>query len=139
VSFSQIKVILFTFSNVLFDPRHVCVHSLVLPQLIRRCTQIIVKRYETRSHIFAFIINPSSINTFFSPGVTVTELHARSGMDAQKYGAFLEHSKGTHPLGRVGTSEECASAIAFLASDASSFTTGASIPVDGGRHAACPR
>ena len=37
-----------------------------------------------------------------------------------------------HPLGRLGRMEEVAETIAFLASDASSFTTGAEFLVDGG-------
>lgn len=77
--------------------------------------------------------------SIFSPGVTVTELHKRSGMDDQRYEAFLEHSKTTHALGRPGESIEVARAIAFLASDAASFITGVTLPVDGGRHAMCPR
>lgn len=60
-------------------------------------------------------------------------------MDENSYNAFIEHSKSTHALGRIGEAEEVANAIAFLASDAASFITGASIPVDGGRHAMCPR
>jgi NAD(P)-dependent dehydrogenase (short-subunit alcohol dehydrogenase family) len=48
-------------------------------------------------------------------------------------------TKETHALGRPGQPEEAARAIAFLASDDSSFITGASLPVDGGRHAMCPR
>ena len=52
---------------------------------------------------------------------------------------FLERSKETHALGRPGNSEEVASTIAFLASDNASFITGATVPVDGGRHAMCPR
>lgn len=38
-----------------------------------------------------------------------------------------------HPIGRIGRPEEVASVLAFLASDDSSFMTGLSIPVDGGR------
>jgi len=36
------------------------------------------------------------------------------------------------PLRRMGTAEECAAVIVFLASDMASFVTGTSIPVDGG-------
>ncbi|VDN30983.1 unnamed protein product [Gongylonema pulchrum] len=74
-----------------------------------------------------------------NPGVTKTDLHKRGGMDESAYQAFLEHSKTTHALGRVGDPTEIANAIAFLASSASSFITGSSVPVDGGRHAMCPR
>lgn len=37
-----------------------------------------------------------------------------------------------HPMGRVGEADEVSGAILYLASDAASFTTGASISVDGG-------
>ena len=37
-----------------------------------------------------------------NPRVVVTEIHKRGGMSAEQYDAFLEHSKTTHPLGRVG-------------------------------------
>lgn len=36
------------------------------------------------------------------------------------------------PLGRVGTSAECASAITFLASDAASYITGETLEINGG-------
>ncbi|GAB0098481.1 uncharacterized protein DMENIID0001_142190 [Sergentomyia squamirostris] len=74
-----------------------------------------------------------------NPGVTVTNLHKRSGMNDEAYQKFLEHSKNTHALGRPGDVSELAHTIAFLASDHASFITGASLPVDGGRHAMCPR
>ncbi|NVI92295.1 SDR family NAD(P)-dependent oxidoreductase [Actinomadura sp. BRA 177] len=37
-----------------------------------------------------------------------------------------------HPIGRIGRPEEVAETVAFLVSDASSFITGALLPVDGG-------
>ena len=36
------------------------------------------------------------------------------------------------PLGRLGTPEECAEAVLWLASEAASFVTGVALPVDGG-------
>lgn len=74
-----------------------------------------------------------------NPGVIVTELQKRGGLSEENYAAFLERSKTTHPLGRPGRPEEAAKVIAFLASDAASFVTGVTLPVDGGRHATCAR
>uniref|UniRef100_A0A1A9ZDI8 Ketoreductase domain-containing protein n=1 Tax=Glossina pallidipes TaxID=7398 RepID=A0A1A9ZDI8_GLOPL len=74
-----------------------------------------------------------------NPGVIVTDIHKRGGMNDETYAKFLEHCRTTHALGRVGQVEEVAHAIAFLASDHASFTTGVNLPVDGGRHAMCPR
>lgn len=45
---------------------------------------------------------------------------------------FKEAVTQKHPIGRMGKPEEVAAAVVFLASDESSFVTGASIPVDGG-------
>ncbi len=41
-----------------------------------------------------------------------------------------------HPIGRIATPEEIAASVAFLASDAASFITGAALSVDGGLTAA---
>lgn len=74
-----------------------------------------------------------------NPGVVVTNIHKRGGMDVEKYEQFLEHSKTTHPLGRVGTPEEVAELIYFLASDNASWITGATYEIDGGRAQTCAR
>ena len=74
-----------------------------------------------------------------NPGVTVTNLHRRSGMNESQYAAFLERSKETHPLGRPGQPDDVAELILFLASDSASWMTGETIPVDGGRHLTCLR
>ena len=74
-----------------------------------------------------------------NPGVTITNLHRRGGMDDAQYAAFLQRSKETHPLGRPGQPEEVAAMIVFLASDEAAWMTGETIPVDGGRHLTCLR
>jgi NAD(P)-dependent dehydrogenase (short-subunit alcohol dehydrogenase family) len=74
-----------------------------------------------------------------NPGVTVTNLHRRSGMGEPQYAAFLERSKETHPLGRPGQAGEIAALILFLASDRAAWMTGETIPIDGGRHLTCAR
>ena len=74
-----------------------------------------------------------------NPGVVITEIHKRGGMSNEQYAAFLEHSKSTHPLGRVGKPEEIAELIAFLASDRASWITGATYSIDGGRAQTCAR
>ena len=39
---------------------------------------------------------------------------------------------GAHPLGRIGTAEECGRAALYLASDDAAFVTGIVLPVEGG-------
>jgi NAD(P)-dependent dehydrogenase (short-subunit alcohol dehydrogenase family) len=74
-----------------------------------------------------------------NPGVVETELHRAGGMAPDAYKAFLERSKSTHPLGRVGGPEEIADLIYFLASERAAWITGATISIDGGRHLTCAR
>lgn len=74
-----------------------------------------------------------------NPGVTVTNLHRRGGMDETRYAAFLDRAKETHPLGRPGRAEEIADAVLFVASDKAGWMTGDTIAVDGGRHLTCLR
>jgi NAD(P)-dependent dehydrogenase (short-subunit alcohol dehydrogenase family) len=74
-----------------------------------------------------------------NPGVTVTNLHRRSGMSEDAYAAFLARAKETHPLGRPGQAQEIAALILFLASDQAGWITGETIAIDGGRHLTCAR
>ncbi len=74
-----------------------------------------------------------------NPGVVETMLHKNSGMDNSKYDQFKEHSKTTHPIGRIGNPEEVADLIVFLASENASWITGVTYSIDGGRQLTCAR
>jgi NAD(P)-dependent dehydrogenase (short-subunit alcohol dehydrogenase family) len=73
-----------------------------------------------------------------NPGVVVTELHTVTNAVAD-YPGFLERSKTTHPLGRVGSVEEIAALVLFLLSGEAGWITGACMPIDGGRALASAR
>jgi NAD(P)-dependent dehydrogenase (short-subunit alcohol dehydrogenase family) len=74
-----------------------------------------------------------------NPGVVVTEVHKRGGMTDERYASFLEHSRTTHPLGRVGDAREVAELILFLASPRAGWITGVTYSIDGGRAQTCAR
>jgi NAD(P)-dependent dehydrogenase (short-subunit alcohol dehydrogenase family) len=74
-----------------------------------------------------------------NPGVVVTEIHRRGGLTDEAYEKFLEHSKTTHPLGRVGNASEVGELVFFLASEKASWITGATYSIDGGRALTCAR
>ena len=61
------------------------------------------------------------------PGLTET-----ARMDSLGRGAFWKSRSDAIPMGRVGTDEEVADLIAFLASDRARFITGQAINIDGG-------
>lgn len=74
-----------------------------------------------------------------NPGVVRTQVHKRGGMSEDAYAGFLERSKETHPLGRVGEAAEVADLILFLASERASWITGVTYSIDGGRAETCAR
>ncbi len=68
-----------------------------------------------------------TVNTIL-PGVIETDRNAAALSNAE----FADNLKAQIPMHRFGTVEECAELIAFLASDAASYITGAEIPIAGG-------
>jgi len=64
-----------------------------------------------------------------APGSTDTDMVDRLvGKDGDRRNWLLS----LHPVGRLGTSEEIAAAVLYLASDAAKFTTGSTLLIDGG-------
>lgn len=61
-----------------------------------------------------------------APGVIATEMNGHLSED------IIEELKNETPLNRIGTPEDVAEAILFLASDKASFITGQTLSVDGG-------
>ena len=92
------------------------------------------------THCAALELGPKGVRVnAVDPGVVVTNLHRTSGMQEDAYAKFLEHSKSTHPIGRVGKPEDVAELILFLASDRAGWITGGSFSIDGGRAQTCAR
>ncbi len=134
--------------------------QLALPSLIERKGNIVnvssVTGIRAFPGILAYCVSKAGLDQFtrcvalelaqkgvrinaVNPGVTFTNLHRNGGMDEKAYQAFLEHSKTTHPLGRVGKPEEIAELILFLASPHAGWITGVTYSIDGGRGQTCAR
>jgi NAD(P)-dependent dehydrogenase (short-subunit alcohol dehydrogenase family) len=67
-----------------------------------------------------------------SPGPIATPIFSRIGLSQEQVGQFKTDIENAVPLGRMGNPEEVAKAVAFLASDDSSYITGIELFVDGG-------
>jgi NAD(P)-dependent dehydrogenase (short-subunit alcohol dehydrogenase family) len=67
-----------------------------------------------------------------SPGVVPTPGYDALGLNSEEIQGFIDEQVKAIPLGRVGTTDEIASVVSFLASDDSSFINGVELFVDGG-------
>lgn len=70
------------------------------------------------------------------PGIIDTPLTRSFIEDAADPQAVIDEYNAVAPLGRMGTADEVASCVLFLASDEASYVTGAALLVDGGSTAA---
>lgn len=70
------------------------------------------------------------------PGPTDTPAFGKLGLPAETIAAFSRSVPQRIPLARMGTAEEQAQVVAFLASPAASYITGTTIDVDGGMSSA---
>ena len=83
---------------------------------------------ETLVRNWAAILGPRGIRVnAVAPGVIDTDMSNFTKTDAGR-----EATLGMQALKRIGKPEDVADVVAFLASDAARWITGASIPVDGG-------
>jgi NAD(P)-dependent dehydrogenase (short-subunit alcohol dehydrogenase family) len=78
-----------------------------------------------------FVADGIRVNAIL-PGAIETPLLRRSFARSPTPEATREASRLRHPMGRFGRDEEVAQAALYLASDASTFTTGTELVVDGG-------
>lgn len=82
----------------------------------------------------AFELGPYGINVnCIAPGLIITPMVYGGGRTREEVQAYLEGRKSAAVLGRLGEPEDIAKVALFLASEDSSFISGQTIPVDGGR------
>ncbi|HMF00109.1 MAG TPA: SDR family oxidoreductase [Terriglobia bacterium] len=134
--------------------------QLALPSIIERKGNIVnvssVTGLRAFPNVFAYCVSKAAVDQFtrcaalelapkgvrvnaVNPGVVRTNLHLNSGMSEDAYAAFVERSKTTHPIGRIGDPGEIADLILFLASSKAGWITGVTYSIDGGRAQTCAR
>ena len=85
----------------------------------------------TRTMALDFAADGIRVNTIV-PGAIDTPMLARGFQRAADPEAARQHSLKRHALGRFGRVEDLAQSVLHLAGDASAFTTGTAMVVDGG-------
>ncbi len=86
----------------------------------------------TKSMALAYAPNGIRVNAV-CPGWIETRMFAQeAAARGLGVGEYRAHAAGEQPVGRVGSPEEIAQLVLFLASDEPSYTTGALVVADGG-------
>lgn len=67
-----------------------------------------------------------------SPGAIDTPIWSKFGVPPENVSAMLDTVAAQNPFGRLGTAQEIAETVAFLASDGAAYITGQNIVVAGG-------
>jgi 3-oxoacyl-[acyl-carrier protein] reductase len=98
------------------------VNDLILSNSVRASVAGLIKSLSNEFGVYNITVNN------VMPGYTETD---RLKKLVEKNSAFASAKKEI-PLGRFGTPEEFAAAVAFLASERASYITGVSLAVDGG-------
>jgi len=68
-----------------------------------------------------------------APGAVDTKMVWSLKKEINSMKKFNQRMKEAHPIGRIATPQEIANVVIFLAGNESSFITGITLPVDGGR------
>lgn len=85
-----------------------------------------------REGILVNTVSPGPIRTPLAEQFMATQAKAHGGGPQQAEQAYLREQRPHMVLRRLGTPEEVAAAVVFLASESASFITGANLRVDGG-------
>lgn len=94
-------------------------------------TKSLSKAY-ARDGILVNTVSPAFIKTPLVAGIFAAQAEEQGVTPRDIEQAFLRQNRPHIELGRPGTSEEVASAVVYLASEAASFITGTNLRVDGG-------
>ena len=87
------------------------------------------------TRVMAMELAPDNIRVnALCPGTVDTPMNDEYLDAVEDPKAAMEMLVAKHPMGRIATADDVAWAALFLASDRSSFITGVSLPIDGGRH-----
>jgi len=66
------------------------------------------------------------------PGFVWTDMVEAAALASGDYDSYAAAARAHSPMQRVGTADEVATAILYLASDAAAFINGVALPIDGG-------